>query len=114
MYKKHKDEVQFFLVYIKEAHAIDSSSPSDFKGIEDPITAEERHQVCALALEDLKLPLPALVDDMKDSVNRAYAAQPDRLYLVSKDGKIAYAGGRGPGGFKPGELEAAIEKELGK
>ncbi len=106
--------MQFFLVYIKEAHAIDSPSPSDFKGIEDPITPAERHQVCALAIDDLKLPLPAIVDDMEDSVNRAYAAQPDRLYLVSREGGIAYAGGRGPGGFNPDELEEAIRKELGK
>ena len=30
--------MQFFLVYIREAHAIDSPNPSGFKGIEDPIT----------------------------------------------------------------------------
>ena len=106
--------MQFFLVYIKEAHAIDSPSPSTFKGIEDPITLAERNKVCLAAIEDLDLPLPAIVDDMEDSVNKAYAAQPDRLYLVSKDGKIAYAGGRGPSGFKPDELEEAIRAELKK
>ena len=104
--------MQFFLVYIREAHAIDSPNPSGFKGIEDPITDEERHKVCALALEDLNLPLPAVVDDMKDSVNKAYAAAPDRLFLVTKDGRIAYAGDKGPHGFEPDELEDAIKKEL--
>ena len=41
-------------------------------------------------------------------------ALPDRLYLVGKDGKITYAGGRGPRGFKPDELEDAIREELAK
>lgn len=104
--------MEFFLVYIKEAHALDSPAPSSFEGIEDPITDEERHAVCLRAIEDLNLPLPALVDDMEDSVNRAYAAQPDRLFLVAKDGTVAYAGGKGPQGFSPDELEAAIKKEL--
>lgn len=58
------------------------------------------------------MPLPAIVDDMKDTANRAYGAQPDRLYLISKDGKIAYGGAKGPSGFKPDELERAIKKEL--
>jgi hypothetical protein len=51
---------------------------------------------------------------MKDTANRAYSAQPDRLYLISKDGTIAFGGGKGPGGFKPDELEDAIKKELAK
>ncbi len=75
---------------------------------------EERNNVCVAAIEDLKLPLPAIVDDMKDTANRAYSAQPDRLYLISKDGTIAFGGGKGPGGFKPDELEDAIQKELAK
>ena len=50
---------------------------------------------------------------MDNKVNRAYAAAPDRLYLVGKDGRVAYRGGRGPFGFKPDELEAAIRRELG-
>lgn len=70
--------------------------------------------MCVAAIEDLNLPLPAIVDDMKDTANKAYAAQPDRLYLISRDGTIAYGGAKGPGGFEPGELEEAIKKELGK
>ena len=54
--------------------------------------------------------MPALVDDMEDSVSKAYAAKPDRLYLVGKEGKVVYRGGRGPSGFHPEELEEAIKK----
>jgi hypothetical protein len=37
---------------------------------------------------------------------------PTRLYLVGTDGRVAYAGGLGPFGFKPKELEAAIDDLL--
>jgi hypothetical protein len=54
------------------------------------------------------------LDRLDDQVNRDYAAWPDRLYLVGRDGRIVYAGGRGPRGFQPDELEQAILQELGK
>jgi hypothetical protein len=49
---------------------------------------------------------------MQDTTSRAYAAFPDRLYLVGKDGKLVYTGGKGPRGFKPDELEDALRSEL--
>jgi hypothetical protein len=41
-----------------------------------------------------------------------YMGWPDRLYLIGKDGRIAWKGDPGPAGFKPQQLEAAIQKEL--
>jgi len=82
--------------------------------VEDPISLSERQQVARVCMTKLALePMPALVDDLDDTVNDAYAAWPDRMYLIAKDGTIAYHGGRGPFGFKPEELNAAIRKELG-
>lgn len=57
-------------------------------------------------------PLPALVDDMQDTANKADGAWPDCLYLIGKNGKLAYKGGPGPWGFKPSDLESAIRVEL--
>ncbi len=34
------------------------------------------------------------------------------VFIVGKDGRIAFKGPRGPQGFQPPLLEAAIEKEL--
>lgn len=42
----------------------------------------------------------------------AYAALPDRLYLVGLDGRVVYASGPGPFGFKPAELKEAMNKYL--
>lgn len=82
--------------------------------VEDPETEGERVQVAAVCMTKLALePMPALIDGIDDAVNQAYAAWPDRLYLVGTDGKLAFAGGPGPFGFEPDELEDAIRAELG-
>ncbi len=113
MFETYKKDVEFFVVYIREAHAIDSRLPMEFGMIEDPVTGLERMAVASQCMADLDLPIPAIVDQMDDAVNLAYRAWPDRLYLVGKDGKIAYSGGPGPFMFLPEELNTAIEKELG-
>ena len=56
--------------------------------------------------------MPMVVDKMDNAVASAYGGWPDRLYLIDRDGRIAFQGGEGPFGFKPEELERAIEREL--
>ncbi len=73
---------------------------------------EERVEVGQACMLKLALEMPALVDEMDDSVSLAYSAMPERLYLVSKDGKIAYKGGLGPMFFQPDEWNDAIGRLL--
>lgn len=80
--------------------------------VEDPVTLSERKKVASTCVAELNLPMPALVDKLDDKVNKAYRGWPDRLYLVGKDGKLAYAGGRGPFFFSCDELEETITKTL--
>ena len=81
--------------------------------VEDPLNLTERSQVAKVCVTKLELePIPALVDDVDDAVSQAYAAWPDRLYLVGRDGRIAYRGGPGPFGFLPDVLEDHIREEL--
>jgi len=100
-------------VYIREAHAIDSRSPM-FNGpvMEDPVSDEERIRAAGSCMKGLDFTIPAIVDKIDDRVGLAYGGWPDRLYLVNKEGKIAYAGGQGPFNFHPDELERAIQAEL--
>ena len=111
MHSKYGDDVQFLLVYCREAHAADSARPSG-KDVEQPVSTEERRQVATKFLNDMKLKIPALLDSIDDKTSKDYASLPDRMYLVSKNGKIVFAGARGPRGFKPDELERAIKQEL--
>jgi len=76
-------------------------------------TVEERQTVARRCEVALQYEIPTYVDEMDDRVNKAYAAWPTRLYLIGLDGRVVYAGGLGPFGFKPAELKSAIEGYLG-
>lgn len=105
------------MVYIAEAHAIDSRMPGGTRRgepvVQDPITDKERREVATTCQGALDMsPLRMLLDNIKNTTSKDYAAHPDRLYLVGKDGRVAFAGGAGPRGFDPDDLEDAIKKEL--
>lgn len=107
-------------VYIQEAHPIDGfvperhtetwlmGSPERQLLIEDPRTDEERLALARRTQEELGLAWPMLVDRLDDAVNRAYAAWPERLYLVDVGGTVVYRGGKGPMDFEPDELAAVL------
>jgi hypothetical protein len=112
MQKRYGDRAQFLLVYVREAHptggwrmesndrvGIVADQPTDFDG-----RAALADKACSL----LKATMPVLVDTIDDRVNDAYSAVPSRHYVIDAEGKVAYKGGRGPFGFKPGELEQAL------
>ena len=61
----------------------------------------------------MDLKVTALLDNIDDKTSTDYASHPDRLYLIGKDGNIAFAGDKGPFGFKPDLLEHAILVETG-
>jgi hypothetical protein len=82
--------------------------------VNQPKSYEERVQVAGECLKDLKLSIPCLVDDMENTAQKAYAGWPDRIYVIDERGTIAYRGGPGPGGFKPGEAEEALKQLLEK
>ena len=80
--------------------------------IKDPKNYDERVKVAEKACTLLKIKIPCLVDGMDDAVNKAYAAWPDRVYVIDLSGKIAVLGGPGPRGFAPsvGDARAWLEK----
>jgi hypothetical protein len=49
---------------------------------------------------------------MEDSVAQAFHGHPDRLFILSPDGAIAYRGDKGPRGFNVAEMKTALEKLL--
>lgn len=100
------------MIYCREAHPIDGERPGDRLMVEDPVTTAERLAVAKKFVADLNIEIPTLLDEVDDAVGHAYASHPDRMFLVGKDGKIAFAGDRGPRGFKPAELREAILREL--
>ena len=112
-YETFGKQANFYWVYIREAHRLGSSRPSPLE-IEQPKTFESRQEVAITCSVNLKLTIPMLVDDIDDTVSRAFDAMPDRMYIIGKDGHIAYKGGRGPREFNVTEMQAALEKMLPK
>jgi Iodothyronine deiodinase len=109
---KHKDEVTFLGVYVREAHPIDgwrmSSNDEVEIAIPQPKKFEERLGIANTCNAKLKMSIPLLVDEIDDRVGHAYSGMPSRLYIVDQQGKIAYKSGRGPFGFKVGEMEQSL------
>ena len=116
MKKRYGNRVEFIGIYVREAHPTDGwrVEGNDRAGVSfaQPTTKLERDAVAAQCCTALKMTIPLLVDGLNDAVGHAYSGMPDRLYLIERYGRVAYKGGRGPFGFKPGELEQAIIMNL--
>jgi hypothetical protein len=108
--------VHFLAVYIREAHPEEGwilpENRRSGLAVHEPTSDEERRGVASACATNLRLQMPMIVDEVDNAVASAYGGWPDRLYLVGRDGRIAFQGGEGPFGFKPDELERAIEREL--
>src|SRR5262245_22976342 len=73
-----------------------------------PRTTGERTSLAKTCCSKLEITMPLLVDTMDDRIGHAYSGMPDRLYVIDREGKVAYKAGRGPFGFKPGEMEQSL------
>lgn len=116
LYREYRDRVEFYVVYIEEAHPIDAWQVD--ANLEDDVlvattrTSDERYQVAGLCVTRLGIELPALVDESDNRVERAYTAWPDRLYVIDRNGLIAHKSAAGPFGFKPADVEATLKRIL--
>ena len=108
--------MRFYVVYIQEAHPTDGwqvpDNEQEYVLYATPRTEDEREQLASACVLHLNLSIPTLLDDMTNDVDMKYAALPDRLYLIGADGRVAFRSGPGPWGFKPDELETAINEYL--
>lgn len=116
LWDRYRDRVEFLVVYIKEAHPEDgwvlAANRDAGIAVDDPATPAERGEVAAACATRLAIRIPILVDAADDEAARHYGGWPDRLYLIGREGRVAFRGDEGPQGFDPAALEAAIEREL--
>jgi hypothetical protein len=112
VYRRYRDRVAFLAVYVREAHPTDGwRMPSnDRVGIlvKQPAEDDERAHVAHQCCSSLAVTMPMVVDRMDDRVGHLYSGMPDRLYVLDREGRVAYKSGRGPFGFKPGEMEQGL------
>jgi len=114
LYDSYRDRVAFYAVYIQEAHPSDiwqmTSNVRDNVVFRDPRTDAERTGVAESCVRKLGIKFPALIDGIENSVEREYTGWPDRMYLIDRDGRVAYKSQPGPFGFHPADLEAALRR----
>jgi tetratricopeptide (TPR) repeat protein len=95
---QYHERVDFRLVYITEAHANGGaesqwqSTINQKEGIDlpTPQNLAEKQDHATLCLRKLSLPFAMVVDGMDAAAERVYAAWPSRLYLVGRDGRVAF------------------------
>ena len=114
LYENYHDRVAFYVVYIQEAHPIDAwqdeDNQKDHIALASPKNLDERCNIAGTCLTKLSLKLPAIVDDITNSAETAYTGWPDRLYVIDREGRIAYKSRPGPFGFHPDQVGKTLEK----
>lgn len=117
MFQQYGDRVGFLFVYIQEAHAADEwqldVNITDGVVFEQPTTFSARQGAARQCSGELGLSMPGVIDGLDNAVDEAYAAWPERLFVIGVDDRIAYAGQQGPFGFKPEELATWLRTNVG-
>ena len=103
----YADVADFVTVYVKEAHPTDGFVLKNNVSISNHFDIEDRIEAAKHLLVNMPT-FPIVCDDMTEEANYAYAALPERLYIVHR-GKIAYEGGRGPVAYFLSEVEQWLE-----
>jgi len=79
-----------------------------------PKTLEQRVAVANDFTKRFKYSVPFGIDEMNNAANDAYAAWPERLYILDENGRIAYKGGNGPFKYDPKEVRAWLAERYGQ
>jgi len=120
IYDDYKDHADFLTIYIREAHPIDEwrmkSNEKDRVDVcyVQPKTLAQRVAIANDFAKRFKYGLPFGIDDMSNAANNAYAAWPERLYIIDENGHISYKGGNGPFKYDPREVRAWLAQKFGE
>ena len=100
-------------MYILEAHAADvwqmDSNVRQNVVFATPKDYAERSSVADSCVRKLNIQIPAVLDQFDNAVEQAYTGWPDRLYVIDRDGKVAFKSKPGPFGFHPADVRKTLE-----
>jgi hypothetical protein len=117
LYANYKDQVQFYIIYIREAHPQNGwQVPNNL--IEDilfdePTTDAERTEAASSCQIAMDLHMPMLIDSIENDIDKNYVGLPMRQFLIDADGKIVYHGDKGPFGWNDEAFEESLKELLG-
>lgn len=118
IYNDYKDHANFLTVYVREAHPTDEwqmkSNVKEDVCYAQPKSLEQRIVIANDFIKRFHYPLPFGVDEMNNAADSAYAAWPERIYIVGEDGRITYRGGMGPFNYHPKEARDWLASRFGE
>jgi len=116
IYNAHKNDIEFFLIYIHEAHPSDGwQTPQNLYDdvvYREPQGEDERAEIASACQISLGIELPMLLDSMDNAAEDQYVSEPIRLFVIDPNGKITYNGAQGPFGVDLEEWDQEIRKVL--
>lgn len=120
MFDDYKDHADFLTIYVREAHPTDEwqmkSNEKDKDNVcyAQPKTLAQRVAIANDFTQRFKYAVPFGIDQMNNAANDAYAAWPERLYVLDESGHVAYKGGNGPFKYDPKEVRAWLAARYGE
>lgn len=114
--EKYGARAHFLLVYVQEAHteADWQSTANQREGVSlrPARSMEEKTQHAALCTRKLPVRFPSVVDGMDRTVESAYNGWPSAIYVIRRDGRIAWRSRLGEQEFSASDFERAISRLL--
>ncbi len=114
LYPEYKNDVPFYLIYIREAHSTQdwASTQNEREGVTltPATTMDERNDHATMCIRRLHIEFPTLLDTMNGGAEKAYSAWPSKAYLLDTRGRVLFSTGLSEQDFKPEQLEAALRK----
>lgn len=83
LYRRYRDQgFEFLTIYVREPH------PGENYGTHK--TWEQKLQAAKDCRQQDGIQNPLIVDDLDGTMHRAYGSMPNMIYIVDKNGKVAY------------------------
>ena len=93
LHERYKDkDVEFFVVYSKEPHAQERKY---FKKYTQHSSFEHKMGYAKELVAEFGMKISVLVDDVDEAVVNAYGRMPNMVFVIDKDGNIAYKASAG-------------------
>lgn len=117
IYNDYKEHADFLTVYVREAHPTDEwqmkSNVKEDVCYAQPKTLAQRVAIANDFIKRFNYPIAFGIDDISNAADNAYAAWPERLYIIDEHGRIAYRGGMGPFNYDPKEVRTWLAARYG-
>ncbi len=110
LYKVYGDEVEFIIVYIREAHPEMLRDGNKTGVVGRPDDIDERLILATECVTRYRFTIPAVIDGMDHKVDKDYQAKPVRTTITDRDGKVVYYAGPGPFDFRLSKVDKVLQK----